>query len=323
VTNNRKKYFLFFLAWLVINSLLLAGVFVYSIHRESSCDGCDSVIVEYSENDDYIAELLVKNGVSDSPWLCKIAVRLLKNCGFRPRIGEYKLSQHISIMEAIRIFACGDAVIHKITISEGLAVVRVIKLLNDNEFLLGKIENIPEEGSLMPATYFFQYPTNRQQIIELAQRYMKQFIEREWPKRSNACMLKTPQEAIVLASIVEKETSCEREKIAGVFFNRLMKNMRLQSCPTVIYAITHGEPLGRKLTLTDLKTKSSYNTYRNNGLPPAPITNPGRESIIAVLHPELHDDMFFVLQDGKRHAFSKTFEEHKKKKAAIQKQLDR
>jgi UPF0755 protein len=318
VENNNKKRLFFFSLGFGIFCLLFIGFFGYFVHKKSSCVSVKNIIVEHSKNDDYVAELLVKNNISTSPVLCKIAVRCLKYCGLEARIGEYQLPQHLSIIDAIRIFASGNVVMHKITIPEGLAVVRIIKLLNDNEFLLGEIENIPEEGSLMPATYFFQYPTTRRQIISLAQKYMTQFVEREWPRRSSACPLSTPREAIILASIVEKETSCEREKIARVFFNRLEKKMRLQSCPTVIYSIMCGKSLGRKLTLDDLKIKSPYNTYRNSGLPPTPITNPGRESIIAVLHPEMHDALFFVLQDGKKHAFSKTYEEHLRKKKEIQ-----
>lgn len=320
VENNNKKRLFFFLFGLVLAGLFFAGFLGYLAHKKSPCVPAENIIVEHSGDDNHIAELLVKNNISASPLLCKIVVRFLKYCGLEAKIGEYQLPHCASIMDAIRLFASGNVITHKITIPEGLAVVRVIKLLNDNKFLLGEIENIPEEGSLMPATYFFQYPTTRQQIILLAQKYMMQFIEREWPRKSSACLLNTPREAIILASIVEKETFCEREKIAGVFFNRLEKKMRLQSCPTVIYSLMHGEPLGRKLTFDDLKIESPYNTYRNDGLPPAPITNPGRESIIAVLHPETHDALFFVLQNNKKHAFSKTFEEHRRKKNEIQRQ---
>jgi UPF0755 protein len=186
--------------------------------------------------------------------------------------------------------------------------------LEKNEFLLGEISEIPEEGSLLPDTYCFRYPTTRQQIVSMAQRAMTEFMRQEWPRRSSICTLKTPQEALILASIVEKEAIIERDMVAGVYLNRLKKKMRLQSCPTVIYAITKGDKLGRPLRYDDLRTKDIHNTYTHAGLPPTPIANPGRSSILAVLHPRETDNLFFVFDGYEGHIFSRTFEEHKRQR---------
>ncbi|GHT94070.1 hypothetical protein FACS1894122_10330 [Alphaproteobacteria bacterium] len=291
--------------------------FVHLVHKESSYVLSDGVIVERCGDSD-VVELLIKNGIADSEFIAQIAVQWMRSRGFSAKIGEYKLPENVSIVKAIKIFSSDEVVVRKFVIPEGLPMVTVIKRLKENKFLLGDIEDIPEEGSLMPSTYPFTYPTSRQQIISTAKKNMKKFIEKEWPNRSEACILKTPYEAIILASIVEKETNVERERIAGVFMARLKIDMKLQSCPTVIYAITRGEPLGRKLKYRDLKIESPYNTYVVDGLPLTPITNPGKACIMAVLHPEVHDYLFFVLKDKKRHAFSKTFEEHKKNKAEIE-----
>ncbi|GHU12955.1 hypothetical protein FACS189449_07580 [Alphaproteobacteria bacterium] len=314
--NEYKRKILYFFGGVLATIFAVVLPFVYLTHKESSYESYDGIIVEHCDDSD-VAELLVKNGIADSEFTARIAVQWMKSRGFTAKIGEYKLPLHVSIMDAIRIFTSDEVVVHKFVIPEGLPMITVIKRLNESKFLLGQIEDIPDEGELLPSTYSFTYPTTRQHIIATAQEHMKKFIEKEWPRRSKSCILKTPYEAIILASIVEKETNVEREKIAGVFIARLQQGMRLQSCPTVIYAITCGEPLGRNLKYSDLHIKSQYNTYRNAGLPPAPITNPGKECIMAVLHPEVHDYLFFVLKDKKRHAFSKTFEEHKKNKAEI------
>jgi UPF0755 protein len=192
-----------------------------------------------------------------------------------------------------------------------------MRRLNKTEDLLGEVVQIPPEGSLLPDTYCFKYPTQKQEIITMAQSAMREFIRKEWPKRSEKCTLKTPDEALVLASIVEKETNIEREIIAGVYFHRLKIKMKLQSCPTAIYAHKRGDSLGHALKYSELTIDDPYNTYVYEGLPPAPITNPGRESIIAVLHPQETDNLFFVYEGEGRHAFAKTYDEHKRNIARI------
>jgi UPF0755 protein len=232
------------------------------------------------------------------------------------KFGEYSLPHYVSLTEALEIFDSGKTVIHKVTIPEGFSVIQTIHHLEKNEFLMGEITDIPEEGSLLPDTYCFKYPTTRQQIISMAQEAMRKFMQREWPLRSPICTLKTPREVLILASIIEKETYLEREMVAGVYLHRLKIGMRLQSCPTAISAHKKGEPLGRGLKHNDLKIKDPYNTYMHKGLPPTPITNPGRESILAALHPKETENLFFVYDGIAGHIFSKTFNKHVRNKRA-------
>jgi UPF0755 protein len=263
-----------------------------------------------------VARLLINEKLSDNRLIAMIAVKLLRFCGYRAKFGEYALPHYVSLVEALEILASGKTVIHKVTIPEGFSVIQTMRRLEKNEFLIGGITDIPEEGSLLPDTYCFKYPTARQQIIFMAQKAMRRFIQREWPLRSPTCILKTPREALILASIIEKETHIEREIVAGVYLNRLKIGMRLQSCPTAIYAHKRGESFGRSLKYDDLKITDPYNTYLHSGLPPTPITNPGRESILAALHPQKTENLFFVYDGAAGHIFSKTFDEHRRNKKA-------
>ncbi|MDR2268543.1 MAG: endolytic transglycosylase MltG [Holosporaceae bacterium] len=316
-----RNRFLFFGIGALAGFLVLALLFLYLICRSSAYVPRESIIIKRTGAGASFAQQLVDFGIAPNTILAHIVIQLLKQWGFVVKSGEYDLPENVSLIDAIKILSNGNVLVHKITIPEGLPIALVVELLNKNKLLIGVISEIPEEGSLLPDTYIFRYPTTRQHIITMAKNAMRQFIKREWPRKSANCFLKTPREAIILASIVEKETCNEREKIAGIFLNRLRKKMRLQSCPTVIYALKHGLPLGRKLMLTDLQIDSPYNTYKNHGLPPTPITNPGAQSIIAVLHPTMTDYLFFVLGRNKTHVFSKTFNEHKMNKEMSQKYI--
>jgi UPF0755 protein len=309
----RNRFLLFGIGALAV-FLVLGLFFLYLICRSSPYVPRENIIVKRTGAGPSFAQQLVDCGIAPNAILAHATIQLLKQLGFIVKSGEYELPESVSLLDAIRILSKGNVLVHKITIPEGLPMILVIDLLNKNKFLIGTISEIPEEGTLLPDTYIFRYPTTRHGIITMAKNAMRRFMKREWPRKSANCFLKTPREAIILASIVEKETSCEQEKIAGIFLNRLRKKMRLQSCPTVIYALNRGLSLGRKITLADLRVDSPYNTYRNHGLPPTPITNPGAKSIIAVLHPAVTDYLFFVLGRDKTHVFSRTFHEHKMNK---------
>jgi UPF0755 protein len=268
-------------------------------------------------NDENLSDLLINNRISNNPIVVKISIKIMKFLGYKAKLGEYALPHHVSLFEAIRIMDSGKGVMHKITIPEGFSVFQIMKRLGNNENLLGTVDHIPLEGSLMPDTYCFQYPTTRQNIISTAQKAMREFLKSEWPQRSPRCTLRHPEEALILASIVEKETNTEKEMIAGVYLKRLKIRMRLQSCPTVIYAHKRGDKLGHNLKYSELTIDDPYNTYAHGGLPPTPISNPGRSSIIAVLHPEETENLFFVFDGIKKHIFSKTYAEHKRNIAKI------
>ena len=185
---------------------------------------------------------------------------------------------------------------------------------------------MPADGTLLPETYFFSRGDTRAQLLERMRKGMKEALAELWPARDGTVALKSADEAVTLASIVEKETglAAERPHVASVFFNRLAQGMPLQSDPTVIYALTGGKgPLGRALAHADLQVANPYNTYVNPGLPPGPIANPGRASLTAVLHPDSTNDLYFVADGSGGHAFAATLDAHNKNVAAwrqVQKQ---
>ncbi|MDR2157985.1 MAG: endolytic transglycosylase MltG [Holosporaceae bacterium] len=300
-----------FLVGFATTILLISLFFIYYVHKKSSYVPEKNIIVERMD-DGAFSQLLVDKKISDNLILAKITVKIMKILGYRAKFGEYALPHYVSLFEAIKVINSGKVVIHKITIPEGFSVFQVMKRLEENEDLRGKIENIPREGSIMPDTYCFKYPTTKQEIIFMAQKAMREFIQKEWPKRSSSCVLRNPNEVLTLASIVEKETNIEKEMVAGVYLKRLKINMKLQSCPTAIYAHKRGDRLGHGLKYSELTINDPYNTYIYGGLPPAPISNPGRASIIAVLHPEETDNLFFVFDGVKKHIFSKTYDEHRR-----------
>ena len=229
------------------------------------------------------------------------------------RAGEYNFPAGISISDVIALLQSGQTWQRKITIPEGLMIVEITALLQNEAALDGSIDASPPEGSLLPETYNFSYGDTRQGIIERMKKSMQKELDARWEKRAAGLPLKTPQEAVVLASVVEKETglAAERPRIAGVFINRLNQGIPLQSDPTVIYALTLGrERLNRALTHQDLKIPSAYNTYSVAGLPPAPIANPGKASLAAVMNPEKNGYIYFVADGSGGHVFARTLKEH-------------
>lgn len=215
--------------------------------------------------------------------------------------------------EALAKLVEGDTVVRKVTVPEGLTSTEIVALINEAEGLSGEIESVPPEGSLLPETFHFTYGDPRNALIERMQADMKRLLDGLWEGRAEDLPISTPEEAVILASIIEKETAVagERPQVASVFVNRLNRGMPLQSDPTVVYALTDGEgPLGRPLTRQDWKVDSPYNTYANSGLPPGPIANPGRESLEAALQPAETEFLYFVADGSGGHAFAKTLAEH-------------
>ncbi|MFN7113873.1 MAG: endolytic transglycosylase MltG [Alphaproteobacteria bacterium] len=230
------------------------------------------------------------------------------------KAGEYQMPVTAAPRDILRILQMGKTFQRRITIPEGLMAVEIIALINAADAMTGEITDIPPEGSLLPETYHYTRGTKRSDMVSRMQRSMTAALAELWEKRAEGLPLATPQEAIIFASIVEKETAiaAERPRVAGVFVNRLRLGMKLQTDPTVIYAITEGKTrLGRPLLRRDLEeVDSPYNTYKYAGLPPGPIANPGYQSIAAALNPETHDYIFFVADGTGGHAFGKTLQEH-------------
>jgi UPF0755 protein len=228
------------------------------------------------------------------------------------KAGEYHFPARVSPRQAAEILASGETVKRFVTIPEGLRSSEIVDRLNRVDGLMGDIATIPDDGTLLPETYQFSYGDTKQSILDRMHASQTKLLDHLWPNRAANLPFETRKQAITLASIVERETglASERARVAGVFINRLEKHMRLQSDPTVAYAVSPDLPLDRSLTRKDLKFDSPYNTYTSDGLPPGPITNPGREAINAVLHPAPTDELYFVADGTGGHAFARTLDEH-------------
>ena len=205
----------------------------------------------------------------------------------------------------------GKAVQRLITIPEGTPSIIVYEKLMAEKLLKGEIP-VPAEGSILPDSYSFERGEPRAAVLLRMQKAMKDTIAELWPKRSSDTVVKSPQEAVILAAIVEKETALARERrtVAGVYSNRLRKNMMLQADPTIIYPITRGKPLGRRIRQSEIAQVNDYNTYAMVGLPKGPIANPGRASIEAVLNPADTKALYFVADGKGGHVFAETLEQH-------------
>jgi len=259
-----------------------------------------------------IARRLAELGVIRDPRIFVIGVHILRG-RHALRAGEYEFPAHASAEEAMDILIYAKPVVRHLTIVEGLTSAEAMAEIERSPGLEGPIKGSPAEGELLPETYNYSWGDSREAMVRRAEKAMSETLDELWRTRAADVALTSPQQALVLASIVEKETAKpeERPHIAAVFLNRLRRQMRLQSDPTVVYALTHGEgPLGRALTHADLETASPYNTYLVDGLPPTPIDNPGKASIAAVLHPAASDDLYFVADGSGGHLFAKTLAEH-------------
>ena len=234
------------------------------------------------------------------------------------KAGEYQFDKHATMREVLNTLVDGKSVQYRITFPEGWTSEQIVKRISANAELDGVVSAIPPEGSLLPDTYSFGTRDSKDDILERMQAAHRKFLAQVWDERDPDIMVKTPEEAVILASIVEKETGVaeERPRIAAVFNNRLRKGMRLQSDPTIIYGIFGGSGnRDHPITRDELKEKNPYNTYQINGLPPTPIGNPGRAAIEAVLKPAKTDELYFVADGTGGHDFSKTLAEHNKKVA--------
>jgi UPF0755 protein len=224
--------------------------------------------------------------------------------------GEFEIEKGMSASAILDLLQHGKPVQRLITVTEGMPSIIVAEKLASNRYLTGPLPQIPE-GSLLPNSYSYQRGESRSDVVRRMQAAMTKTLNALWAKRKPTCPISTKQEAVTLASIVEKETGkpAERRTIAGVYCNRLRIGMKLDADPTVIYPITKGKPLGRRIKRSELQSDNPYNTYRNAGLPPGPIANPGKESIAAVLDPAPTDALYFVADGSGGHVFAKTLAE--------------
>jgi UPF0755 protein len=271
-----------------------------------------SVIIERGMGAGAIARELHRAGVLSGPNVFRIAARLLS--ADKPlKAGEYVFLPAISPEGALLLLQSGKTAVRRVTLAEGLSVQEILAQLRRTEGLQGDVLPVPGEGALLPETYYFSYGDRRRDIVRRMAGAMTDLLAGLWRNRAPGLPLASPRDAVILASIVEKETglASERPRVAAVFINRLRRGMRLQSDPTVVYGLTRGVgPLGRELTRTDLKTASSYNTYLIGGLPPGPIANPGSAALESVLRPAVTKDLYFVADGSGGHVFARTLKQH-------------
>jgi UPF0755 protein len=225
--------------------------------------------------------------------------------------GEFEIPKGMGGAAILDLLQHGRPVQRLITVTEGMPSIIVAEKLAANEFLTGPTPTIAE-GSLLPDSYGYQRGDKRAVLVARMQKAMNKVIAELWPKRSTDCPIAMPEQAVTLASIVEKETgkASERRMIAGVYCNRLRIGMKLDADPTVIYPVTKGKPLGRRIRKSELNADNGYNTYRRPGLPEGPIANPGKESIAAVLHPAPTKALYFVADGTGGHVFAETLAQH-------------
>ena len=257
-----------------------------------------------------IAGALSDAGVIRSKTVFFIAAKLTGRAG-RLKAGEYEFQPGESIAQVLGDIAAGSVVRRFVVAPEGWTSAMVADAVRAQPLLVGEIET-PPEGSILPDGYQYQRGEQRGEVIARMMAARDKVLAELWAGRAPDLPLKTPEEAVILASVVEKETGlpAERPRIAGLFENRLRLGTRLESDPTVIYGISKGQPLGRGLTMKELVTETPYNTYRIVGLPPTPIANPGRAALEAVLNPAKTDDLYFVADGSGGHVFAKTLAEH-------------
>jgi UPF0755 protein len=274
-----------------------------------------------------IAEILQREGVIDNNrWAFIGSVFALKaRSGLKP--GEYQFQKNASLHEVIGTMVDGKVVQHAVTIPEGLTSEQIVARLSDNDIFAGTVHEIPREGTLLPETYKFPRGTTRDQVIARMQQAQKRVVAEIWEHRSADIPVKTPEQLVTLASIVEKETgkADERSRVAAVYVNRLRQKMKLQSDPTIIYGLVGGKgTLGRPIKRSEIMQPSPYNTYVVDGLPPGPIANPGRASLEAAANPARTRDLFFVADGTGGHTFTETYDQHQKNVAklrAMEKQI--
>jgi UPF0755 protein len=274
-----------------------------------------------------IADILQREGVIDNNrWAFIGGVFALKaRSELKP--GEYLFQKNASLRDVIGTMVEGKVVQHAVTIPEGLTSEQIMARLAENDIFSGSVREIPREGTLLPETYKFPRGTPREQVIARMQQTQKRVLAEIWERRSADLPIKTPEQLLTLASIIEKETgkADERSRVAAVFVNRLRQKIKLQSDPTIIYGLVGGKgTLGRPIKRSEILQPSPYNTYVIDGLPPGPIANPGRASMEAAANPARTRDLFFVADGTGGHSFSDTYDQHQKNVAklrAMEKQI--
>jgi len=317
-SRNQLIVFMNFILSLVMFMVLAGGLAVYLGKREFESPGPSTVaqtfLVKPNTGVADIAQQLERRGVITDARIFRMGIRAYGNDGGL-KAGEYEIKPGASMHEVMDLLKSGKSVMYSLTVPEGLTVAQAFKRIAEQEALTGDMpDTLPPEGSLATDTQRFTRGASRQEIIAKMTAQQKALVEEIWARRQADLPIADINEFVTLASIVEKETGRgdERSRVAGVFINRLRKNMRLQSDPTIVYGLFGGEgkPADRPIYQSDIEKPTPYNTYVINGLPPTPIANPGRAALEAVANPSQTDDLYFVADGTGGHAFAKTLKEH-------------
>lgn len=308
--------FVFFLAMLV----LIGGVAALIIGRDAfyaagPLDETVQVNIPRGASLMAIADGLEQQEIISSQYVFAIAARA-DGAARNIKAGEYIIPAHASMADVLAKIVSGDVVHHRITLAEGLTSAQIVRLLNESDLLTGTIRSIPPEGTLLPETYSVTRGTPRDQVIARMQAEHDKAVADIWANRDPSVPVSSPEELVTLASIVEKETgiASERGEVAAVFVNRLNQGMKLQSDPTILYGLYGGAAWveARTIFKSDFDRPNSYNTYQIKGLPPGPITNPGRAALEAVANPPDSKNLFFVADGSGGHVFAETYDAHQK-----------
>jgi UPF0755 protein len=267
-----------------------------------------------------IADLLRSEGVIDQSNAIFIGGVFALKARSELKFGEYMFAKHASVHDVLTTMVEGKVIQHPITVPEGLTSEQIVQILKDSDILTGEVKEIPTEGSLLPGTYNESRGASREQVLARMRAARQRVVKDIWDHRSPDLPLKTPEQLVILASLVEKETSKpeERSRVAAVFVNRLNKKMKLQSDPTIIYGLAFGKgKLDHPITKSERDQPSPYNTYIIDGLPPGPITNPGRASLEAAAIPARTRELYFVADGTGGHAFSENYDAQQKNVAKL------
>ena len=301
----------------LVAALALVGAFVWERVNfvapgpAAAKSGQTVVLIPPREGVAAIAHRLAEAHVVENADLFNWGVRIRGIAG-RLKAGEYAIPSRASMANVAAILIAGKSIEHKLTVAEGLTSQTAYNLVKADPVLTGNAGPVPLEGSLLPETYLFTHGTTRAELLAHMMKAEDDLLVKLWAGREPGLPLRMPLDAVILASIVEKETAipAERGHIAAVFENRLKLGMKLQSDTTIIYGLTHGLPLGRGIRESEIEKPTPYNTYIITGLPPGPICNPGAASLYAVLHPEHSKDLYFVADGTGGHVFAATIAEH-------------
>ena len=325
-----RRFFIVTITLLLAVSFVAAGFYyiTYSqywmqAHDIGSTQSLEEITIAKGASSKRIIDDLHKAGIISSPTIFRLYATL-EGDARSYKAGEYQFSASYTPREVSKQLVKGANVVRSVTIVEGWLSQQVVEELNSANRLTGRIGAVPPQGSLLPETYFYMTGDSRQNMLAMMQQKMNDVLDAAWKMRQPGLPIKTKQEALILASVVEKETGSNSEErhVASVFINRLRKGMKLQSDPTANYGLylKTGE-LKTRMMLKDVRDVSAYNTYIINGLPPKPICNPGRASIEAVMNPISTKDLYFVADGEGGHIFAATLSQHNRNVAAYRKKM--